>query len=352
MNRGNSRVGLLYALAALLAGLDVGIGVYAVYNAPFPIRVNLGTPTAYFNIYLHIPMAWATYVLYTGAFISAIVYLVRGSEKWDRFVEAFITLGTVYAVFTLVSGMAWASESWGAAWSWDPRETGVLLLLLAYLVYFALRSSIPDPDRAATLGAAYAVAAYSMVPVSFIAPRLVQSLHPTMSNFGNFMGRPDVISVFVPKVLLATIVALLLAYLYALRLRGVAAPQWVKYVGAAFIAVGLIVGFVIAAPYLQGGVERVVGAKLDSSGRIVSLTLIGPNGNHTVNLPSPVPSPIQPPVYEGKPTILSHLVRVENGRVIVVRHWSVALNAAAYPVIIGIIFLLLARRPRRAPGED
>ena len=345
------KTGLLYAAAAALAGLDFALGVYAVYRAPFPLRVNLGSPTAYFNIYLHIPMAWATYLLYTGAFVSALVYLIRGGEKWDRLVQAFVTLGTVYAVFTLVSGMAWASESWGAAWNWDPRETAVLLLLLAYLVYFALRGSIPDPDRAATLSAAYAVAAYSMVPVSFVAPRLVQSLHPTASSFGHFMGRPDVMAVFGPKVLLSSIVALLLAYLYAERLRGAAAPGWVRYVAAGFIVAGVAVGLVLASPYLSGGVERVAAAKLDSQGRIVSLTLVGPEGNRTVRLPSPVPSPVQPAVYEGKPTIVSHLVRVAGGRVEVVRHWSVALNAAAYPVIVGLVLLLLSRRPRQATGE-
>jgi heme exporter protein C len=342
---------LLYAAAVLLAALDVGVALHVVYRGAFPLRVNLGTPTAYFNIYLHIPMAWATYVLYTGGFVSAILYLVRGNERWDRYTRAFIALGTVYAVFTLASGMAWASESWGAAWSWDPRETGVLLLLLAYLVYFALRSSIPDPDRAASLSAAYAVAAYSMVPVSFIAPRLAQSLHPTMGNFGNFMGRPDVLGIFVPRVVLATIVALLLANLYARRLAGEPAPSWLRPVAAGFIVGGLVIGLVVASPYLRGGVERVVGAKLDSSDRIVSLTLIGPEGNHTVEFREPVPSPVQPPVYEGKPTILSHLVRVEDGRVEVVRHWSVALNAAAYPVILGIAFWLLSRRGRESPGE-
>jgi len=341
------RVDLLYALAVVLVAADVGLSIYAVYRAPFPIRVNLGTPTAYFNIYLHIPMAWATYLLYTGAFVSALIYLLRGGEKWDRYVQAFITLGTVYAVFTLISGMAWASESWGAAWSWDPRETAVLLLLLAYLVYFALRSSIPDPDRAATLSAAYAVAAYSMVPVSFVAPRLVESLHPTSASFGNFMGRPDVMAVFGPKVVLASIVAVLLAYLYAERLRGVPAPRWVRYAGVGFVVLGVAVGLAVAAPYFGGGVERVAAAKLDENGRIVSLTLVGPGGNRTVEFDQPLPSPVQPPVYEGRPTIVSHLVRVEDGRVVVVRHWSVALNAAAYPVIVGVVLLLLSRRPRR-----
>ncbi len=351
------RGSLLYAAAVILAAIDVAVAVYAAYHAPFPLRVSLGAPTAYLNIYLHIPMAWGSYLLYTGAFVSAIIYLVRGGEKWDRLVQAFVTLGTVYAVFTLVSGMAWASESWGAAWSWDPRETGVLLLLLAYLVYFALRSSIPDPDRAATLSAAYAVAAYAMVPVSFIAPRITQSLHPTMTSFGEFMKRPEVASIFGARVLLASIVALLLAYLAARRLGGEEPPAWLRWVGLGFIAAGVVIGLALASPYLGGNVYRVVGATVDEKGYIVSLNVVGPEGNKTIRLPEPQPSPIQPPFYTGKggekvPSIVSELVRVEDGRVVVVRHWSVALNAAAYPVVLGIVFLLLSRRPRRGFGEE
>ncbi len=341
---------LLYAAVVGLVLLDVAIGVYAVYNAPFPLKVTLGSPTAYLNIYLHIPMAWASYVLYTGAFISAIIYLVRGGERWDRLVEGFVALGTIYAVFTLISGMAWASESWGAAWSWDPRETGVLLLLLAYLVYFVLRASIPDPDRAATLSAAYAVAAYSMVPVSFLAPRLVSSsLHPTMASFGHFMGRPDVLRIFVPKVILATVVALLLAYLASERLAGRSAPRWARWAGIGIIALGMVIGLVVASPYFGGGVERVLAANLTKNGEIASLVL---SGRGKVVLPHPVPSPVQPPSYNGTPSIIGHLVKLVDGRIEVVRHWSVALNAAAYPVIVGMVLLYLSKPPRRRMEEE
>ena len=351
-----ARESKLYAAAAALAALDFLLGVYAALRAPFPARVNLGSPTAYLNIYLHIPMAWASYLLYTGAFVSALAYLVRGGEKWDRLVQAFITVATVYAVFTLVSGMAWASESWGAAWSWDPRETAVLLLLLAYSVYFALRSSIPDPDRAATLSAAYAVAAYSMVPVSFLAPRLVESLHPTSSSFGNFMGRPEVMAIFGPKVLLSSITALLLAYLAAKRLEGAEAPGWARLVGLGFIAAGITAGLALAAPYLRGCVDRVVGVELTDTGLVKGVKLVA---HGAVNLPKPVPSPVlvytngsaSPVFSDGTPVLLNHLVCLSGGRIVVVRHWSVAWNLAAYAVIIGLVFLMLSRRPPSQPAE-
>jgi len=331
---GKIAVPLLLALSVV----DALLVVYAVFKAPYPLRVDIGSPTAFLNIYIHIPMAWGSYLLYTLAFIAAILYLVKGSEKLDTYIRAFITTATAYAVFTLTSGMAWASESWGAAWSWDPRETGVLLLLLAYLLYFVLRSSIPDPDRASRLSAAYAVAAYSMVPISFLAPRLVaSSLHPTMQQFGGFMARPEVVKIFVTRIIVASAIALLLAYIVAKRYEGKRPPYagLLRYAGIAFIVAGIAVGLAIASPYLSGGVERVVDAKL-SDGVVTALTL---QKSGYVELGKP----LKVPLVDGKPAIIGHLVKLRNSGVEVVIHWSVALNAAEYLALLGALMLYVSR---------
>ncbi len=337
----------IYVLLIVLIIVDASLAMYAALKAPYPLSVTLGAPTAYLNIYLHIPMAWGSYLLYTGALISAILYLARGREKYDILTFAFIVLATVYAVFTLISGMAWASESWGAAWSWDPRETGVLLLLLAYLVYFALRSSIPDPDRAATLSSVYAVAAYSMVPISFIAPRLAGSLHPTPKEFGGFMGRPEVMSIFGPRILLASAIALLLVYISYKLYRGeLEAPKWLKYFGVLLIVFGILAGSYLAKPYLEGCADRVVDARL-VDGMIAALRLADKG---LIEFSTPVKSPITPPRLEtGKPSIIGHIVCVKTNGVEIVRHWSVAFNYAAYTLILGTIIVYLSRQKPKSP---
>ena len=54
---------------------------------------------------------------------------------------------------------------WNAYWNWDPRETSIALLLLVYGAYLGLRGAIEDPERRATLSAAYALVAFVTVPV-------------------------------------------------------------------------------------------------------------------------------------------------------------------------------------------
>ncbi len=335
-------------LLALLC-VDVGLTFYAVYHAPFPAIVPLGAPTAYLNIYVHIPIAWASYMLFTVAFIAAILFLIREKEYFDRLVYGFALVGVVYAGLTLVTGSAWASESWGSPWNWDPRETAVLLLFLAYLVYFGIRASIPDPDRAARLSSVYAVAAYSMVPISFIAPKIAgTSLHPTIKATAAFFARPEVMSIFIPKTVVSMAIAFILGLYAARRLRpefkGV--PKIARIILVAIVLLGAIACGLSLQPYATGHVVRVISAKVTSQGLISELVLA--NGEKIVYT-NPVPSPIKPAIVEGRPTIVGNLVVALKNGVILVRHWSVGLNSILYFVTIAILTALVTRpKPRIA----
>jgi heme exporter protein C len=249
---------LAYVLALILV-VDAVATVLAVLRAPYPAFVTLGSPAAYLNIYIHVPVAINSYVLYTGAFIAAILFLVKRREIYDRYVYAFIVVASMYAAYTLISGNLWARESWGAAWNWDPRETGVLLLFIAYLVYFALRASISDPDRAPVVSATYAIAAYSMVPISYAAPRIAaSSLHPTKALLQGFMEQPEVRAYFYTKLLLVLLIGLIATKLYVNRDKlGIDGKRALK-IGAAIAALLMIgVSAYLAAEYRGGTVTRV-----------------------------------------------------------------------------------------------
>ena len=36
---------------------------------------------------------------------------------------------------------------WGAYWNWDPRQTSIVLALLFYAAYLALRAAVEDAPR-------------------------------------------------------------------------------------------------------------------------------------------------------------------------------------------------------------
>lgn len=329
-------------LAILLGPLliiDMILTVYAARYGAFPLLVDLGSPTAYLNIYIHVPIAWTSYMIFAASMISAILYLWKGRETFDRMVYSFILVGLLYSLATLVTGSMWAMESWGTPWNWDPRETGVFLLFLAYIVYFALRFGISDPDRGSRISAVYAIAAYSMVPISYISAQIATSLHPTPQYTGSFVAQPNVLWLFVSKTLIVTLVGLLLGYLFMKRGR---IPKVMKYLGLIIVIMGLISAGYIASPYTSGKVHRVIDASL-KDGMISSIVL--DNGNKVVYSP-PIPSPVKPAEVEGRPTIINHLVIVRDNTLTVVIQWSVAFSVAVYLTLIGLLTFYVSREKK------
>ncbi len=336
-------------LAAILAPLliiDMALTVYAARYGAFPLLVGMGSPTAYLNIYIHVPVAWTSYMVFAASMISAILYLWKGNEKYDKMVYAFALVGLLYSIATLVTGSMWATESWGTPWNWDPRETGVFLLFLAYIVYFALRFGISDPDRSSRISAIYAIAAYSMVPISYISAQIAASLHPTPQYTGSFVAQPNVLWLFVSKTLVATFVGLLLGYLFAKR---GSIPKAMKYLGLLVAVVGIISAASLISPYTSGQVHRVLDASLED-GMISSIVL---DDGRKITYNPPIPSPIKPAEVEGKPTIVDHLVIAQGNTLTVIIQWSVAFSVAVYLALIGLLTFSVSKEKkiRREEGE-
>jgi heme exporter protein C len=132
-------------------------------------------------MFFHIPQAMLTTVGFLMAMIYAIRYL-RGHQLVDDIKsETSAELGLLCCVLTTITGSLFAKVAWGSYWNWDPRETTIVVLLLIYGAYFALRASVEDPDRRARLAATYAIFAFVTVPfLIFVIPRIpaLNSLHP------------------------------------------------------------------------------------------------------------------------------------------------------------------------------
>ena len=335
----------LVTLLAPLLVMDTVLTVYAARYGAFPLFVDVGSPTAYLNIYIHVPIAWTSYMLFAASMVSAIVYLLKEDEKYDGLVYAFALAGLLYSMATLVTGSMWAMESWGTPWNWDPRETGVFLLFLAYVVYFALRFGISDPDRSSRISAIYAIAAYSMVPISYISAQIAASLHPNPQYTGSFIAQPNVLWLFVSKTLVATFVGLSLAYL--LVRRG-SVPKAMKYLGLLIVAAGIVSAAFLASPYATGQVHRVLDANL-KDGMISSVVLDDGRG---ITYNPPIPSPVKPAEVEGRPTIIGHLVTVQDDMLAVVIQWSVAFSVVVYLALVGLLTFSISREKKIREGED
>lgn len=367
--------GIALILASLMI-VDAVLSLLAVFNAPIPAAVPLGSPAAYYNVYLHVPIAWSTYILFIIGFILAIAYLATNNKKYDKYSALFIYTALVYALLTLLTGSMWAQESWGSSWNWDPRETGVLLLFIAYLVYVAIRYSIRDPERRAAVSAVFAIAAFATVPISFLAPYLLKSsLHPTLANTKSFLANPVVKQYFFTKVLTAVLVALLIPIAI-----GINADRRILLIGALGMFIILWAGGFLIMP--MGKYGRVVGVYLTkgnlklefytsqnkivekNEGLIVTVDYNGKLQNITVKSVRGLPRPNFIPVpgfARGNEkngltvtccnerywsTLMGHLVKVNEGRLKVLKPFCVAWTLFTYGLLVPLFVIAMTYRRR------
>jgi heme exporter protein C len=84
----------------------------------------------------------------------------------------------------MLTGMEWANFTWGEPWSNDPKQLGTAISMLIYFAYMVLRGGMKDEEKRAKISAVYNVFAFAlMIPLLWILPRMVDSLHP--GNGGN-----------------------------------------------------------------------------------------------------------------------------------------------------------------------
>ena len=163
--------------AKLLLGLWMA-GVIVAMFLVVPQYVGLGDAGRI--IIMHVPTAWVTSIAFAVSAVYSLRYLWKRQVSDDAGAVACAEVGFVFCALATITGAIFAQLVWGVFWNWDPRETSIVVLLLIYAAYFALRQAIDDTDRRRRLAAAYNLFAGVTMPfLLFVAPRVADStLHP------------------------------------------------------------------------------------------------------------------------------------------------------------------------------
>ena len=170
----NQKIGMRWW--QILIGVWIAGVIWAAFNL-IPPAMNLGETSRI--AWFHIPVAWICVLAFGTAMVCSIGYLRNRQPIWDDRAVAAAEIGLLFAVLATISGAMWAKKAWGVFWNWDPRESSIVILLLIYGAYFALRSAVDEPERRATLAGVYNIIAFITVPyLVFVVPRIMASLHP------------------------------------------------------------------------------------------------------------------------------------------------------------------------------
>lgn len=168
-------------------------------------------------LFFHVPMAWTSLLAFYVAGIASLIYLFSRRPWLDRAAAGAVELGLVFGVLATVTGALWARIMWNAYWNWDPRQTSIIIALVFYGAYLALRDAVEDGEKRARLAAAYAVLGLVVTPfLFFIVPRITFSLHP--DPVINSRGKVDM-EIRMLQVMLAGVVGFSALFFWMLSLR-------------------------------------------------------------------------------------------------------------------------------------
>jgi heme exporter protein C len=165
--------------------------------------------------YLHVALAFSSYLGFAGVFVSSILFLWRKNLVWDTVAYTSAEIGVLYSSLVLLTGTLWARPVWNVWWTWDPRLITMLILWFIYIGYFVLRRGISDRLKKARYSAVLGIIGFLDVPIVRLATKWWRSVHPRLNREGE--GLDPVML----KVMLFSVATFLVftVYLFLLRIR-------------------------------------------------------------------------------------------------------------------------------------
>ena len=211
-------------LTLWMTAMIVAAFLYAGAAAGFPGQTSR-------ILFFHVPQAWVATLSFLLSMVASCIYLARRNVKADHLALSAAELGLLFCILATASGSIFAKATWGSFWNWDPRQTSIVILLMIYGAYLALRSAVPDPDKKRVFAAVYSILAFVTVPfLVFVVPRITTSLHPedTMNPARPGMD-PKTLKVFLGSLLAYTglFVWMLRLRIRLLRLKAMREPEFV-----------------------------------------------------------------------------------------------------------------------------
>ncbi len=181
-------------------GLSVVLLFYTIiagFLISTPVLGEGGLYESIRNIFFHVPMWFNMTLLFLIACGYSIAYLRTFNPEYDIKAAEFTKIGLLFSILGMLTGMEWANFTWSdktgrsGPWTGDPKQLCAALCMLIYFAYIILRDGIKDEEKRGRIAAVYHIFASAlMIPLIFIIPRLVYSLHPGGSE-GNPALNPD-----------------------------------------------------------------------------------------------------------------------------------------------------------------
>ena len=213
------------ALAVLLTVAGVYLGLWVA-----PVDAQQGD--AYRIIFIHVPAAWMSMVIYVAMAFWAAMGLIFNARLGAMLATALAPSGALMTFIALWTGALWGKPTWGTWWVWDARLTSELVLLFLYIGFMSLHAAIDDPRRADRAAALLALVGAVNVPIIYFSVQWWNTLHQGASisfSKGVTMATPMLLGMLVMALAFwAYAIAVALARLRLVILEREQHAQWVR----------------------------------------------------------------------------------------------------------------------------
>jgi len=147
---------MILGIALVLVGWGMGL-----FFAP----IDAVQGHSYRIIYLHVPMAIYSQLIYWFMAIWSFCFLV-----WKIKIGPYMTISAAYVgcmvtFLALFSGSVWGIPTWGTWWQWDARITSTLILFIMYLGLISLHASFSNYEKADKLLSWLVIVGFVNIPI-------------------------------------------------------------------------------------------------------------------------------------------------------------------------------------------
>ena len=156
------------AVLLTIAGLAIGLVI-----APTDYKQG----DSYRIIFVHVPSAWMSMVLYVAMAFWAAIGLIFNARLASMLAMAIAPTGALMTFIALWTGALWGKPTWGTWWVWDARLTSELILFFLYIGVLSLHAAIDDPRRADRATALLAIVGVVNVPIIYFSVQWWNTLH-------------------------------------------------------------------------------------------------------------------------------------------------------------------------------
>lgn len=157
--------------------IAIVLTIAGLYTGFFIAPTDATQGDSYRIIFIHVPAAWMSMVVYLVMAFWCAVGLIFNTRLSFMMSSALAPTGALWAFIALWTGALWGKPTWGTYWVWDARLTSELILLFLYVGFMALHASIDDPRRADKAAAILAIVGVVNVPIIYFSVKWWNTLH-------------------------------------------------------------------------------------------------------------------------------------------------------------------------------